>query len=278
MTDKLHRMAQLGFEVGAKSYSVARPSYPSLVARSILTQHARGAAARGGVVVDHQAAAARVLDVAAGTGKFTECLLNNVEPQNLTAVEPVEGMREEFTLAIPDVRCIEGTAEAMPAIGTGSVDIVTCAQAFHWFHPQRALTEIHRVLRPATGLLAIVFNVKNPLVAWVRELDAITGADAPDDRPRHSRFRATFADELAKHGGFETPMSTETFANSQTLNKHMLVHRVASQSWVGSMPVEEREELLERVQRFYDEHWEIKGREWIHVGSSTRGEKPPPSC
>ena len=54
---------------------------------------------------------------------------------------------------------LDGTAEAIP-LPDASVDVVTVAQAFHWFRFDEALAEIRRVLRPGGGL-AILFNERD---------------------------------------------------------------------------------------------------------------------
>jgi SAM-dependent methyltransferase len=43
------------------------------------------------------------------------------------------------------------------ALDSGSVDLITAAQAFHWFDIARARTEFLRVLKP-TGQVALVWN------------------------------------------------------------------------------------------------------------------------
>ena len=50
--------------------------------------------------------------------------------------------------AVPAAEVVDGTAEAIP-LPDASVDVVTVAQAFHWFDADAALPEIARVLKPA---------------------------------------------------------------------------------------------------------------------------------
>src|SRR5262249_19040027 len=112
-----------------------------------------------------------VLDLAAGTGKLTRALVR-FGPR-LIAVEPIDEMREHLFRALPDVDAFDGTAEAIP-LPDGSVDVVTCGQAFHWFRVEEALPEIHRVLRPGGGL-ALVWNMRDlsdPLQARIQEIIA----------------------------------------------------------------------------------------------------------
>ena len=112
----------------------------------------------------------RVLDLAAGSGIFTKCLLPYVKQQKqeieegandnnsnkviipktegprqrevthplaiideLYAVEPAEGMRQEFQVSLPkNVPIVEGTSTHIP-FPDNYFDMVTVAQAFHWF-------------------------------------------------------------------------------------------------------------------------------------------------
>src|SRR5207248_923565 len=100
----------------------------------------------------------RVCDLAAGTGKLTRSLV--ASGADVVAVEPVAGMRDQLSEVLPDIDVLDGTAEAIP-LPDDSVDVVTVAQAFHWFKFDEALAEIRRVLRPATGGLAILFNQRD---------------------------------------------------------------------------------------------------------------------
>lgn len=96
-----------------------------------------------------------VADVGAGTGKFTRCLA--AKPWKITAVEPNEDMRSK--LNIEGVKAVNGTAENT-GLENGSVDLVTVAQAFHWFDEEKFKAECKRILKP-DGKAAIVFNERN---------------------------------------------------------------------------------------------------------------------
>ena len=66
--------------------------------------------------------------------KFTQRLLQT--GARVTAVEPLEAMRAQLLNNVPGVTAIAATAQSMP-LADASVDVVVCAQAFHWFATRR---------------------------------------------------------------------------------------------------------------------------------------------
>jgi len=84
----------------------------------------------------------------------------------------------------PLVHAMEGTAAAIP-LQSASLDVVVCAQAFHWFASSQALDEIARVLRPG-GKLALIWNIRDARVPWVAELDALVNTREGDTPRFHS--------------------------------------------------------------------------------------------
>ncbi len=121
---------RLSFGNVAETYDRVRPPYSAeLLDRA---QDALGLAA-----------SARVLDLAAGTGRLTHELRRRFA--NVVAVEPDERMRAVHGSALP------GSAEAVP-LDDASVDAVFVGEAFHWFDKKPALAEIARVLQPRGGL------------------------------------------------------------------------------------------------------------------------------
>jgi len=98
-----------------------------------------------------------VADIAYGTGLFTRLLLEN--GNRVFGVEPNPDMRragEEYLKAYPQFTSIEGAAEAttLPDL---SVDLITAAQAAHWFKREQAIAEFQRILEPG-GSVALIFN------------------------------------------------------------------------------------------------------------------------
>ena len=97
----------------------------------------------------------------------------------MTAVEPLDEMRAQLASALPDVRALEGSAEAIP-LPDGSADVVVSAQAFHWFDHDDALPEIARVLRPG-GHIALVWNSRDDRDPWVARLSSIIGNETIEE-------------------------------------------------------------------------------------------------
>ena len=103
------------------------------------------------------AAGADVADIGAGTGLLTQGLL--AAGYRVVAVEPNADMRRAADSrlgALPGYRSVDGSAEALP-FDDNTLDLITAAQAFHWFDVERARDECLRVLRPH-GQVALSWN------------------------------------------------------------------------------------------------------------------------
>jgi ubiquinone/menaquinone biosynthesis C-methylase UbiE len=112
--------ALTGFAAAA-AYDEGRPSYSPEAVEQLL-QKLEVSGIEG----------AKILDLAAGTGKFTELLSARPERFVITAVEPHNDMRKQ--LAAKDLRGVEvlkGTAESMQDIADGTFAAVVAAQASH---------------------------------------------------------------------------------------------------------------------------------------------------
>jgi ubiquinone/menaquinone biosynthesis C-methylase UbiE len=98
-----------------------------------------------------------IADVGSGTGIFSELLLRN--DHSVFGVEPNQAMRaaaEEFLGAYANFSSIDGSAEAT-TLGDRSVDLITAAQAWHWFDRLLARKEFQRILRP-NGWVVLIWN------------------------------------------------------------------------------------------------------------------------
>jgi SAM-dependent methyltransferase len=235
-----------GFDQNAAQYEQARPSYPAEAVAHVV--------GRGGIGPRR-----RVLDLAAGTGKLTRLLVPT--GAEVLAVEPVPGMRAQLAAAAPGVEVLDGTAETLP-LPDGTVDVVTVAQAFHWFDPPVALAEIRRVLRPE-GHLFLLWNTRDRDVDWVRRFgDLLVGGKAGIERPYDSYYDVDYAAVVAGAGGF-TPMERWGHLWEQACDEDLLVARAASVSVVGALPDDQRERVLDSVRELACTHPDLVGRPWF---------------
>ncbi|MCX3062640.1 class I SAM-dependent methyltransferase [Streptomyces beihaiensis] len=165
------------FDRAAARYAAGRPSYPASVLDAV--EEACGRTLAG----------LRAVDVGAGTGIASTLLRGR--GADVLAVEPGDGMAAEFRRTLPGVPLVRGDGNALP-LATGSADLITYAQSWHWTDTARAVPEALRVLRPG-GVLALWWNTGAPNVPWLLEQDEriadLCGIE-PEDRPHPDAVRA----------------------------------------------------------------------------------------
>jgi SAM-dependent methyltransferase len=128
----------------ASAYDGARPSPPAVVLEVL----ERCAGARPRLVVD----------LGSGTG-----LSSRAWSERADRVIGVEGNPAMLAIArdattAPNVSFVEGYGEAT-GLDSGTADIVTCAQSFHWMDPHAVLPEAARLLRPGGVFAAYDYDV-----------------------------------------------------------------------------------------------------------------------
>jgi SAM-dependent methyltransferase len=215
-------VAAAGFASAAEVYERARPSYPADAVAWLVERTGLGPGKT-------------VLDVGAGTGKLTRLLVSS--GARVVAVEPIPEMRA----LIDGAEAVDGTAEELP-FADGEADVITVAQAFHWFDHARALPELHRVLRPG-GRLALAWNMRDlddPLQRRVEDLLAPLRREVPLHQV------GSWREPLGRSPLFG-PAETGAFRFEQSFTTDDLCDRVASTSFVAAMPPVERDALLAEV-------------------------------
>lgn len=207
----------------AEAYERARPGYPLGAVQWMV----------GDVPVD-------VVDLGAGTGKLTRALV--ALGHRVVAVEPLDEMRAQLEAAVPGARAIAGKAESMP-LPDASADVVTSAQAFHWFDHDDALPEIGRVLRPG-GRLALVWNSRDDRDPWMARLSAIIGNES---------IQESDVVPILEESGLFRWIETARYSFEQVLDRDGLLDLVLSRSYLAKLPPEDREPVLDAVGALYDE-------------------------
>jgi SAM-dependent methyltransferase len=240
---RIHDAAARGFEAAVERYERGRPTYPedavAFLVRTLGIGEGRD-----------------VVELGAGTGKLTELIVGT--GARIVAIEPVAAMREALERNCPGVTAVDGTAERIP-VGDSSADAVLAAQSFHWFDGERALPEIHRVLRSG-GRLGMIWNVRDEASDWSERLtkifDRLSGAGAP--RYRDMRWREQF-ERMELFGGLHHQVAYHV----HKVTREAFLDRVLSVSYVASAPHDERERVIAEVTEMLDTDQELRGRDEI---------------
>lgn len=210
----LHTQEPLSrFSNRADDYAKYRPSYPPAAIDAIL-------AGLG------EPKNLRVADIGAGTGISSRLVADR--GASVWAIEPNSTMREA---AVPHdrVQFYAGTAE-QTGLPSHSVALVLCCQSFHWFEPNAALAEFHRILQPG-GRVALMWNDRDQNDEFTNQYtEAIRKATDPAYFERIDR-KASDAKELQQSELFEN-FTSHKFANFHTLNQAGLIGIALSASYI----------------------------------------------
>jgi SAM-dependent methyltransferase len=192
-----------------------------------------------------------IADIAAGTGLLAEKFL--VRGFAVVAVEPNDEMRaacETLTADFPRLRCVPGSAEAT-GLPSHSFDLITVAQALHWFDLERARAEFARILRPE-GWCAVIYNERR------------MGGDAFHDgyesllREFGIDYTKVQRHHLTAEGieGFFSPSVVErvVFKNAQELSREALSGRIVSSSYMPTAGHPRYAAMQAAVDRLFEEH------------------------
>ncbi len=200
----------------ADAYAAARPSYPTDAIAAIL---------------DGLPQTVRAVDIGCGTGISARLLAAagarvigfDVNDDMLAAARRAPQLGDGTP---PEYR--RGGAEAT-GLADQSVDLILCAQAFHWFEPEAALREFHRILVPH-GRLALMWNVRRPLDELNTGLIDLIDRSMDLGEARQLKERKFKADPL-KHSALFANFRYVEFPSPQVLDEQGLITRLTSASY-----------------------------------------------
>jgi ubiquinone/menaquinone biosynthesis C-methylase UbiE len=225
------------FTTRVENYAKYRPTYPSIIIN--LLENGCGLTETSVIA-----------DVGSGTGILSKIFLRN--GNTVLGVEPNEQMRksaETLLGSYKQFKSIDGTAEAT-TLQSNSIDIVTAAQAFHWFDLTQARAEFARILKPK-GWVVLIWNERRlnstPFLRAYEQLLLQYGTDY--QKVRHENVTKRIADFFAPHR-----FRLETLDNIQSFDFDGLLGRLLSSSYTPEPDHPNFERMIAKLRKVFDEH------------------------
>jgi SAM-dependent methyltransferase len=207
----------------ADLYARCRPDYPAQAVRHVLS---RCGLWPGSLTVD----------VGSGTGIASRLFAR--QGLRVVGIEPNAEMRAQAESVpwdgpgpAPAYRAGRAESTGLPA---GSAAAVLSAQAFHWFEPENALAEFHRILKPG-GWAALLWNERDESDPFTAEYGAVIrsfpGAEVMEGQRRHSGGSPL-------GGPFFVDCRRDVFPHEQPLTEEEMIGRALSASYAPREPEE----------------------------------------
>ncbi len=143
----------------------------------------------------------KMLDVGCGTGSLAARVRTAVPRVEVWGVDLVSAMlakgQPRWRAHNGHVFPVQGDSERLP-FGTGTFDVVTCANSFHHYPRQdRAVSEMKRVLRPG-GRLMLIDGYRDSAWGWFIYDVCVAAVEGEVHHASTRRFR-----ELMAQAGFQ---------------------------------------------------------------------------
>jgi SAM-dependent methyltransferase len=170
-----------------------------------------------------------IADIGSGTGIFTKLLLD--KGYKVFAVEPNDDMQEAARQYLGHNKHFMPTAGSaeVTTLPSGSIDLIVCAQAFHWFNNEKTQAEFKRILKN-DGHAALIWNNR---VADADDFsiayENILKQDSIDyNKVNHRNIGDIDFKAFFKDGNYKTAK----FSNEQVFDEDGLLGRAFSSSYV----------------------------------------------
>jgi SAM-dependent methyltransferase len=215
---------------------------------------------------------AKVLELGAGTGKFSEAFLKYVRKRGVAdlypvlhgleyvATEPSAGFRDSLQKSLAG---LHNQLSIDHALGTEipsedqELDGVIAAQAFHWMATTDTLKEVHRVLKPYSPLV-MIWNSYDYSYDWLRQIDERVLTPAYGEgvpRQQNGKWEECFNTEVGR--SMFSMVQKWQGQNIHVGDEETVVNRILSTSVIVEKSEEERAEVERIVRNILATHPEL---------------------
>lgn len=227
------------FQDRVTAYKKFRPGYPMEVIKFIRNVT--------GLQKEH-----KIADIGCGTGIFSETLLEN--GNHVVGIEPSASMKNAAEEVLDQkypltFSTLLATAERT-LLETRSVDLITCATAFHWFDIERTRSEWKRILKPG-GHVVLIWNEwhvgASEFMRQYSEFVATHSSDFNDINSTVGRH-----DDLVEKFFGDNTVSRASFPNVQVFDREGLRGRFESSSYAPSFGTKEYDRAIMELDQIFE--------------------------
>lgn len=193
-----------------------------------------------------------IADVGCGTGISSELFLRH--GHQVIGIEPSQPMRaaaSKFLIQYAKFEALDGTAENT-GLEPNSVDLVLCAQAFHWFNREKANNEFKRILKP-NGTVLLIWNdrktVGSDFLKVYEDFLQMFGTDYKMVNHKNTQDEKILRDFFGTNS-----YSEKTFYNSQELDFDGLKGRVLSSSYMPDEKHKDYEYMMYCLKKIFQRY------------------------
>ena len=193
-------------------------------------------------------AGSTIADIGSGTGIFTELLLNR--GYKVYGVEPNDAMQQAAILQLGNNKNfipIDGTAEGT-TLRANSIQLIVCAQAFHWFKEEKTRTEFNRILTD-NGHVALIWNNRSADVDdfSLAYENLLKGHSVDYNKVNHRNVNDINFKAFFNSGNYKTVK----YPNKQVFDEEGFLGRAFSSSYVPSGDTGEGKKFAEILKMMF---------------------------
>lgn len=188
-----------------------------------------------------------IADVGSGTGICTKMFLDN--RNTVYAVEPNKDMRqaaENLLGSYSNFYSIDGSSENTK-LQSESIDVITVAQAFHWFDPDPTKKEFLRILKP-NGSVVLMWNNRKP------ESDGFMGEYLSILRKYSEKVKIKSDESVLPKFFNSKTVHERVFSNPQIFDLKRLKGELISYSYIPNESHPKFTTMISEIEDLFDEY------------------------